>query len=906
MKKRIFKRIMALVVTVMLMAGMFYIGTPRKVMAEDNNLLTNGGFDESTFWSDWTITLVTDTEWANNTATQYEYASDEWITPYDSTAYSVNLFTKNADTFKIRQWVDLEAGSYTLTLYIMGENASFTPVFNGLNGTAVSVSEWNTWSKLEYTFTLESDTEDVELGWDMLGAAGGYGYIDAASLVKQTTTIEPVTGSEINVDYVSGLSDDFITGMDISSYASITEAGAQFYDFEGNEIDDAGFFTLLKNSGVNYVRIRVWNDPYNSQNKGYGGGNNDLDTAVTLGKLATDAGMKVLIDFHYSDFWADPGKQQAPKAWENYSYEQKKTAVYDYTKASLQTLVDAGVDVGMVQVGNETNGAFCGYDAGSDSTQWENICGLFNEGSKAIREINDKILIALHFTNPETSGRLASYAAYLDEYSVDYDVFATSYYSYWHGTLSNLTTVLKNVADTYNKKVMVAETSYAYTLEDGDGHENTIKDSDDLVSGYAATVQGQTYMINDVIKAVVAIGDAGIGMFYWEGAWNPVEYAYNSDGSLNETIYESNKTKWEQYGAGWASSYAGEYDPDDAGTWYGGSAVDNQSFFDFKGHPLASLNVFKYVRTGAIAAKALDSVENTSIVVEQGDDPVMPSQVTAIYNDRSTAQVAVTWKQSEVDAIKTAAVGTYNITGTVEGYSGTVVCVVKVELDNYVINPGFEDSDRSMWVITGDSITDYQLKATDAKSGDYSLHFWAADAAAFKVSQTITGLEPGTYTLTMSAQGGDADNSVNSLCASTSDKEYSESFDFKGWCNWQTPLIENIIVGEDGTITIGASLSIPAGAGGTLDDFVLNKIADAENPDDGDTDDGNTDDGNTDDGNTDDGDTDDGNTDSGNDDSDLDDTGLGDYNSGKIIILLCVSIAAASVTFVTRRKIFCK
>ena len=190
-------------------------------------------------------------------------------------------------------------------------------------------------------------------------------------------------------------------------------------------------------------------------------------------------------------------------------------------------------------------------------------------------------------------------------------MFASSYYPYWHGTLDNLTSVLSNIATTYGKKVMVAETSWATTLEDGDGHENTVRDgnNDTYQAGmdYAFTVQGQANEVRSVIQAVRDVGDAGIGVFYWEPAWIPVQ-VYDSTASDAEAVLASNKAAWEKYGSGWAASYAGEYDAKDAGKWYGGSAVDNQALFDFNGKPLASLNVFKYVDTGATTTKRLDGV----------------------------------------------------------------------------------------------------------------------------------------------------------------------------------------------------------------------------------------------------------------------------------------------------------
>ena len=110
-------------------------------------------------------------------------------------------------------------------------------------------------------------------------------------------------------------------GVDVSSYLSLKNSGVKYYDYDGNELGNVEYFTFLKSRGVNYIRLRVWNDPYDSDGNGYGGGNNDLASVITMGKWASEAGLKVLIDFHYSDFWADPAKQKAPKAWAEYSFE---------------------------------------------------------------------------------------------------------------------------------------------------------------------------------------------------------------------------------------------------------------------------------------------------------------------------------------------------------------------------------------------------------------------------------------------------------------------------------------------------------------------------------------------------------------------------------------------------------
>lgn len=383
--------------------------------------------------------------------------------------------------------------------------------------------------------------------------------------------------SSVNVEKIEGLSPDFIRGVDISTVIAEEKSGVVYRDFEGNQQD---VFKTLKQSGVNYVRVRVWNDPFDEKGNSYGGGGNDVKTAAEIGRRASEYGIKTMVDFHYSDFWADPSKQMVPKAWADMDIDTKTEALYSFTKESLETIIGAGADVGMVQIGNETTGAMCG------ERSWDNITRLMNAGSKAVREVDARILVAVHFTNPEQSGKYEKYAKLLAEKNVDYDVFASSYYSYWHGTLDNLTSLLKKISEEYGKYVMVAEMSFAYTAEDGDGFANTISSSSNY--NYPFSVQGQADGIADIIKAVHSVGEKGIGVCYWEPAWIPVP----------GNNYEERQKLWEQFGSGWASSYAAGYDPKDAGAYYGGSGWDNQALFAFDGTALESLKTFGLVYTG--------------------------------------------------------------------------------------------------------------------------------------------------------------------------------------------------------------------------------------------------------------------------------------------------------------------
>lgn len=776
-----------------------------------NGLIQNGGF-ESDFWSDQSW-QVDSSDWQFVDIQQYAYANDSFITPSEDT-YAFKYWISDQSTTSQQVTVSqnvptLSAGSYELSLQSMGgtgAEAGHIQLFAGNEqSNDIATTGYNQWGTVTLKFVLTEPTTNLKIGARITGGAGAWGYLDAVKLKQTSTDTTTPVQAELFVQKVPGLKSDFIKGVDVSSIISLEQSGVRFYNEQGIQQD---IFTTLKQSGVNYIRVRIWNDPYTADGKGYGGGDNDLAKAIEIGKRATANGMKLLVDFHYSDFWADPGKQHTPKAWANFNLADKEQAVYDYTKTSLQQIVDAGIDVGMVQVGNETNQSFIGEN------NWVNISRLFNKGSQAIRAVDPKILIALHFTNPETPGRYLAYAKALAEQGVDYDVFASSYYPFWHGTLGNLTAVLKQVADTYGKKVMVAETSYAYTAEDGDGHENTAPRSSGQTLDYPISAQGQATSVRNVIQAVSQVGDAGIGVFYWEPAWLPV--------GPKENI-EQNQKLWEQYGSGWASSYAAEYDPDDAGKWYGGSAVDNQALFDFAGHPLPSLNVFKYVNTGAVATLKVDQVQTVNITANAGDPITLPSVVTATYNDGTTGTLAVVWNQQELEEAVRQGAGQYTIKGTATGGYATQA-KLDIRRPNLLLNGGFEQNDRSMWKVTysdgSTPHTDFQNKASDAKSGQYSLHFYSADGVNFKVEQHVQGLKPGYYDLSMAIQGGDASNSNMALFASTTGQELQAETGVKGWVQWNQPELKEIKV-TDGMLTVGATIQAGGGAWGSLDDFYL-------------------------------------------------------------------------------------
>lgn len=617
----------------------------------------------------------------------------------------------------------------------------------------------------------------------------------------------PTTSEEadIFVEKIENLPEDFIKGMDVSSVLAEEASGVKYYNENGEEED---LFKILADSGVNYIRVRVWNHPFDDEGNGFGGGNCDVNTAKEIGKRAAQYGMKLLVDFHYSDFWADPKKQKCPTAWNKTSTEKKAELLYDYTIESLLAIIDAGADVGMVQVGNEINNGI------SSVKDVDEILMLVSSGCNAVRKVaSDKkkdIKIAVHYTEIDGKEDTIAHAQDLADAKVDYDVFGVSYYPYWHGTLDNMEDVLSTLKKQFGKDTCILETSYCYTTEDGDCSVNSVAE-EDCLEDYPVSVQGQATIIRDIMARA---NDAGaIGVFYWEGAWVPVG-----------DEFESNQKLWEQYGSGWASSYAQVYDPLDAGKYYGGSSWDNQAMFDFEGKKLSSLDVFKYVNYGATTDLQVLACKDIKMECPIHTKLQMPDTIEVIYNDPTKHDgMPVTWNEEQLAAVDMDIQGEYQVNGVTEGGT-TVTATIKVANVNLLENPGFEEADTTMWkvnYITGLNCTDIQTKASDAISGENAYHFYSTGDMEFEVEQTITGLAAGNYGMKANLQGGDVgDNAEVYIYIKAGEQVFeSECVTLDGWINWKTPIIEDVVVEGNSDVTVGVHIKSGAGGWGTFDDI---------------------------------------------------------------------------------------
>lgn len=381
---------------------------------------------------------------------------------------------------------------------------------------------------------------------------------------------------------------EFVKGMDLSTLLELERCGAKYYD-EGKETD---ILAVMKKYDVDTIRIRLWNDPWSESGESYGAGENDLKTSLEIAKCVTAAGFGVLLNFHYSDFWADPGKQFKPKAWASYGVEELEKAVYDFTFSVMNKFLENGVNITMVQVGNELSNGLLWPEG--KVPNYDNIARFVNAGIRAVRKADErrilgvingvnekcreleKIPVMIHLDN---GGNNALYREWFDNFTrrgEDFEIIGLSYYPFWHGSLQMLTDNMNDIAERYGKDLIVAEVSMGYTMEDYKEYE---KLSDEERKGYATrpelvekieypmTEQGQYDFMEDFLNRISHIkGGKGRGFFYWEPAWIPVE------------------------GSGWATPASLKYieDPGPCGNEWA-----NQALFDYDGNALPTLQLIR-------------------------------------------------------------------------------------------------------------------------------------------------------------------------------------------------------------------------------------------------------------------------------------------------------------------------
>ncbi len=363
---------------------------------------------------------------------------------------------------------------------------------------------------------------------------------------------------------------EFIKGFDVSTLPEVERCGGRFFD-KGVEKDA---LEILKSYNGNWIRIRVWNDPYSDEGEPYGAGNTDIENMVVLAKRVKAAGFDWLLDLHYSDFWADPGKQYLPKAWEGLSVDELEQAVYDFTKDVLDICRKEDIMPGMVQVGNElSNGLMWPY---GKWPEFDNMARFIKAGVKAVREASPDIKVMIHLDN---GGKISLYEEWFDNFvkrGGDWDIIGLSYYPFWHGDLDGLKANLHNCVKRYGKDLVIAEVSMGHTMESYAQYEQlpdtdrksaaTRKELADKVP-FPMTEDGQSDFILEVMNILKEVPEGkGKGIFWWEPTWIPVP------------------------GSGWANKAGWEYVREKGP---GGNEWANQALFDYDGNALKALQTIK-------------------------------------------------------------------------------------------------------------------------------------------------------------------------------------------------------------------------------------------------------------------------------------------------------------------------
>jgi len=596
-----------------------------------------------------------------------------------------------------------------------------------------------------------------------------------------------ISEERVIVNPIKNLPPDFIRGMDVSMLYEIEAHGGKFYD-NGVEKDA---LQILKDHGVNWIRLRIWNDPKDEKGNPLGGGNCDYIKMTEIAKRAKALGMKVLIDFHYSDWWADPGKQNKPKEWANLKGSALTKAVSDFTYKVLKYMKDNKALPDMVQIGNEVNNGFLWPDGkliGENVGGFDEFIKLFNAGASAVRRIDKNIKVAIHLAEGGNNALFKWFFGNImsRKNKLDFDVIGVSYYPYWHGTLEELRTNLNDIAQWLGKEIAIFETAYPWTLQDADGHPNIFGPGMEEQGGYKATIQGQALAIRDIMEVVSQIpNNKGLGIFYWEGCWIPVK------------------------GAGWKT---GEGNP-----W------ENQALFDFNENALPSLDVFNLVYGSSYYKPEFKEVlSSINIKVSTGEIPKLPNKVKVLFSDDSIRSLEVKWEEIKSELLSTP--GNFKLKGTIEGINANIYADITVIGEkNYIQNPSFESGSLEPWKVIGDVSAVKVAKASppqNAKSGDFALNYWLDKPFKFELYQIVKGLKPGKYRVSLWIQGGGGENLVQLKVSGYGGEDKAVNIVNTGWLKWSNPTIKNIDV-TTGEIRISLIIDGNTGNWAWVDDFEL-------------------------------------------------------------------------------------
>ena len=648
--------------------------------------------------------------------------------------------------------------------------------------------------------------------------AAVFSTLSASAFAVKSPQVDAVK-QQIVVSPVTGLRSDFMKGVDISMIDQIEQTGGTFYNVRGEEAD---IFEILKENGVNYVRIRLWNKPVYEEDvkdkdgkiiakKGdrMGGGNNDLETDLRIARRIKRAGLKFLLDFHYSDSWADPGKQYMPQEWKNLSAKELENEVERFTRETINAFTAAGCTPDSVQIGNELNAGFM-WPVGqlwSDDPSvkiggMKQFTSLLARCSKGVRTAKggDNIKIIVHLAD---GGKQDLYKWIFDEVKkakIDYDIIGLSFYTYWHGALADLKANMEMCAKRYGKDMAVVETAYAFTEEDGDSQGNVFQVYSDESHGYVPSVQGQATAIRDIIATVSGV-KGGCGVFYWE-----------ADSILTQGAHLSST---------------------EGNTW------ENQAMFSFDGKALPSLAVWNLVSGegevenawgGSAKLSSADGfvpytlAEPLEVMTKPGVAPALPKKVKAVFTDDSERLIDVSWEAHDWKAEKE---GKVTLTGTTESGFTPVATVIVTNRSNLIADPSFESGKLGAWRLNGPSSACFvENNKGNAHTGKWTYKYWLSSGFKSVLTQDFKDIPDGTYELSVWAMGGGGENNIRLFAADFdgTQKQVTAKITNTGWQDWHEYKIRVPVTG--GRVTVGIYLDTNPDCWGNFDDIAFIKVND--------------------------------------------------------------------------------
>lgn len=551
---------------------------------------------------------------------------------------------------------------------------------------------------------------------------------------------------------------DFIKGMDISFLPELKELEAKFYDEEGNRIE---VLKLLQENGVNSIRLRLWNEPENVPESG---GYCSLEQTIAMAKQIKQNGMSFFLDFHYSDWWADPGKQVKPKTWEKLGFHELVQAVYEYTRNVLLKMQEEGVLPDMVQIGNEIRSGML-FPEG-EVPNYRQLALLVNSGIRAVREINKEIKIVIHL---DQGGRYYYLQEWFDAVMAEglehFDIIGVSYYPFWHGSFTDLKDSLVKLVKRYGKPIVVAETAHAWRNA-GDGF---FGEQQERIAGFPASPWGQKQVLDLVMNITASLEhEMGLGIYYWEPVVLPVE---------------------------------------GKGGWW-----SNMGVFNEKGVALPALGSFRFIREDFRQKEIAKIYEPEKILHKLGEEVKLPESIKVLYYDGESNEVKVAWEKFYAEQT-----GDFRIRGNMDSIGKTVEADIQVveyfqTSHNYIGNADFEDGLRGWEIKCEDSRVKVELlqEFDEPFPAPPSNYIYVESPVNFnwKLERKVEGLTPGNYSLSVEYRGTNTTGVDVRLYAGETGCNDKELVIYPTDENWVTYELPDIMIEKD-SVKLGMKMVSP-------------------------------------------------------------------------------------------------